>query len=148
MQTDYGYDAADRLTQVSYPMRYGVAVYYRDQVTSLAYDEASRLTGMSYSSHTTAQELPDGVQYNAFGQVTSLTTGTGSANPEVEQYGYDAQAGLLANQKVYKASDMATPTLDLSYEYDRGNSNGNLTGKTGQLTHISDYLKSSLQCER
>jgi len=95
---------------------------------------------MSYSSHTTAQELLDGVQYNTFGQVTSLTTGADSANPEVEQYGYDAQTGMLANQKVYKASDMATPTLDLSYEYNRGYSVGNLSGKTGQLTHITNNL--------
>ena len=45
----------------------------------------------------------------------------------------------LTNQKVIHTNTSAT-LLDLSYGYDRGNSVGSLSGKTGQLTRITNNL--------
>ena len=73
-------------------------------------------------------------------QVTLRKTGAATGNADIEQYSYENQTGLLTNQKVYKASDMSNPLLDLSYEYNRGNSIGTLNGKTGQLTRIVNNL--------
>ena len=72
--------------------------------------------------------------YNPLSQVTQLKTGVHTGNADVEQYSYDQQTGLLTNQKVIKQNSNQT-LLDLSYNYNRGNSKGTVNGKTGQLTN-------------
>jgi RHS repeat-associated protein len=79
------------------------------------------------------------IVYNPLSQVTSLKTGAYTNNADIEQYSYDAQTGLLTNQKVIKQNTSQT-LLDLSYNYNRGNSKGSLNGKTGQLTNIVNNL--------
>jgi RHS repeat-associated protein len=81
---------------------------------------------------------------NAMSQVTSLRTGvdanaTGTKDA-TEAYGYDDTTGLLTTQTVTRTSDNQ-PLLNLAYGYDRGGSVGSGTsGKTGQLTHITNNL--------
>jgi len=135
MQTSYSYDTANRLTQITYPAQYGIAGSPRKTV-SPSYDQTSRLTQLNVDSQV---QLSD-IAYNAFGQVTQLKTGAATGNADIEQYSYDGQTGLLTNQKVYKASNMTTPILDLSYAYNRGNSIGTGSGKTGQMTHVTNNL--------
>jgi YD repeat-containing protein len=142
MTTSYSYDDANRLTQVTYPARYGVTGSPRKAVAP-SYDQASRLTQMNVDGTTRLSN----VSYNAASQLTALslgyTTSTGVAFYN-ETYGYDAQTGLLTGQTVvkgYRAPFLSYTTLmDLSYDYGRGSSNGTLSGKTGQLTSISDNL--------
>ena len=54
-----------------------------------------------------------------------------------EEYTFDPQTGLLTNQRAQRGSDTI---LDLSYEYNRGGSVGNLNGKTGHLSKIVNNL--------
>jgi len=140
MTTSYEYDTANRLTKVKYPVQYTFGSAKRKEVVP-SYDQTSRISQMNVENvgDASATQLSD-ISYNTFGQVTSLKTGLSTGNADVEQYSYDNQTGLLTNQKVYKASNMTSPLLDLSYEYNRGNSVGTLSGKTGQLTHITNNL--------
>ena len=134
MVTSYTYDTASRLTEIRYPAAYGMTGNPRKTIDP-SYDQASRLTQLNVDSSAQLNE----VAYNTFGQVTSLKTGAGTTNPDVEQYSYDPQTGLLTNQKVIHTNSSAT-LLDLSYDYNRGNSIGSLSGKTGQLTRITNNL--------
>ena len=79
----------------------------------------------------------DQIAYNHFGQATSIRIGGGSANPLTEQYTFDADTGLMTNQKVKRGS---TSLMDLSYNYDRLLSKGSVNGTTGNLTHIINNL--------
>ena len=146
MHTSYEYDDVNRLKKITYPKQYGVAGEPRKEVVP-TYDEASRLKDMTVDTHLQL----GGVQYNAMGQVTSLTTGdpNGTTGPRdaTELYGYDNATGLLTSQSVTRASD-STTLLNLSYGYDRGNSAGNQNGKTGQLTHITNLLNNDHNRDR
>ncbi|MEP6850421.1 MAG: RHS repeat-associated core domain-containing protein [Acidobacteriota bacterium] len=138
MTTSYDYDTANRLTKVTYPKQWGFGSENRKEVLP-SYDQASRITQVNVENvgDSSSTQLSD-ISYNTFGQVTSLKTGLSTGNADVEQYSYDSQTGLLTNQKVYKASNMSSPLLDLTYGYSRGNSIGTASGKTGQLTRITD----------
>ncbi len=141
MTTSYGYDSANRLTQVTYPAQYGVTGTPRKTVEP-SYDQASRLTQMKVD----AVARLGGIGYNNASQVTALTVGsTSDRNYYTEAYGYDAQTGLLASQSVVRMHILRgiyspTTIMDLSYGYARGSSNGTVSGKTGQLTSISNNL--------
>ncbi len=134
--TDYSYDTANRLTQVTYPAQYGMTGSPRKAIVP-SYDEASRLTQMTVDGST---QLSD-ITYNTSSQVTSLKTGAATSYPRAESYSYDAQTGLLTGQTVKNTSATST-YLDLAYSYTRGNSFGTSTGseKTGQMTKIVDNL--------
>ncbi|MGI8467429.1 MAG: RHS repeat-associated core domain-containing protein [Pyrinomonadaceae bacterium] len=134
MQMSYLYDTVNRLTEVRYPAAYGMAGNPR-KVVNPGYDETSRLKQLTVDGQIQMNQIV----YNPMSQVTSLTTGAATNNADVETYSYDAQTALLTNQKVIKQNSSQT-LLDLSYEYNRGLSNGNLNGKTGQLTHIVNNL--------
>jgi RHS repeat-associated protein len=134
MTMSYLYDTANRLTEVRYPAQYGMSGSPRKTVNP-SYDNASRLTQMTVNSQIQMSEIV----YNPLSQVTSLKTGAYTGNADIEQYSYDAQTGLLTNQKVIKQNTSQT-LLDLSYNYSRGNSKGSLNGKTGQLTNIVNNL--------
>lgn len=134
--TSYQYDTASRLTEIRYPAQYGMAGSPRKVITP-SYDQASRLTELTVDAQTQLNEIV----YNPMSQVTSLKTGQATGNADIEQYDYNDLTGLLTEQRVYKASDMVYPILRLGYEYNRGNSVGNTTtGKTGELTHMINYL--------
>ncbi len=142
MTTSYGYDSANRLTQVTYPTQYGVTGTPR-KVVAPSYDHASRLIQMNVD---TVSRL-SGISYNVASQVTALTVGyTSDRNYYTETYGYDSQTGLLSSQGVTNMHTTRgggyspSTILDLSYGYARGGSNGSLSGKTGQLTSISNNL--------
>ena len=79
----------------------------------------------------------DQISYNDFGQATSIRIGGGAANPLTEQYTFDANTGLMTNQKVKRGS---TSIMDLSYYYARDLSKGSLNGTTGNLTKIINNL--------
>ncbi len=134
--TDYTYDTANRLTQVTYPAQYGMTGSPRNAIVP-TYDIASRLTQMTVDSGTQLSN----VLYNEASQVTSLRTGAFTSTGNTEDYTYDAPTGLLTRQIVKKTSN-STKRLDLSYSYARGGSAGSNTGseKTGQLTGIVDNL--------
>jgi RHS repeat-associated protein len=129
MVTDYIYDTLDRVTQVRYPAEYGTGTAPR-KVVEHNYDVASRLSGLKVGGTDYASQIV----YNAASQTTLLQVGAAGANQINESYDYDAQTGLLTNQKVWRGTGSPTnPLLDLSYDYLRPNTT---TGRTGQLTRI------------
>ena len=97
------------------------------------YDQTSRLKDLKVNN--IAQM--DQISYNDFGQTTSIRIGGGAANSLTEQYTFDANNGLMTNQKVKRGS---TSIMDLSYSYNRDLSKGSLNGKTGNLTKIVNNL--------
>ncbi|MFV0387187.1 MAG: RHS repeat-associated core domain-containing protein [Pyrinomonadaceae bacterium] len=132
MQTSYLYDTANRLTEVRYPAAYGMSGNPR-KIVNVAYDQTSRLNSLSVNSSVQM----DQISYNDYGQATNIRIGGGTANPLNEQYSFDANTGLMTNQKVKRGG---TAIMDLTYEYNRGNSNGSVNGTTGNLTRIVDNL--------
>ncbi|MGI8639950.1 MAG: RHS repeat-associated core domain-containing protein [Pyrinomonadaceae bacterium] len=132
MTTSYIYDTLNRVTDIRYPAQYGLAGSPRKLVQQ-TYDGASRLSTLKYNG---SQQAGD-IIYNAADQTTSINIGTAGANQVNENYTFDPQTGLLTNQKVQRGSQTL---LDLSYDYNRNNSVGNLNGKTGHLTKILNNL--------
>jgi RHS repeat-associated protein len=130
MVTSYVYDQLDRLTDVRYPAQYGVSGNPRKLVHQ-DYDVASRLNNLTVDGTSYASAI----DYNAASQTKSLNIGNGAGGGQLsENYTYDAQTGLLTNQKVQR-SGVSNPLLDLSYDYLRQNTS---SGRTGQLTKITN----------
>jgi RHS repeat-associated protein len=132
MTVSYLYDSLDRVTDVRYPAQYGIAGSPRKLINH-TYDTASRLTSLKIDN----TEVAGNIAYNAADQTTSIKIGAAGANQVTENYTFDQQTGLLTNQKVQKSGQTL---LDLSYDYNRNNSVGNLNGKTGHLTRIINNL--------
>lgn len=132
MTTSYLYDTLDRITDVRYPAQYGLQSSPRKLVQH-TYDTASRLTSLKVDG----QQQAGDIVYNAADQTTSINIGTAGANQVNENYTFDPQTGLLTNQKVQRGGQTL---LDLSYDYQRNNSIGNLNGKTGHLSKIINNL--------
>lgn len=130
--TSYLYDTLDRVKEVHYPEQYGPLGGTR-KIVAHTYDTASRLTGMTYGGQQAASDIV----YNASDQTTQIKIGPVNPNQVTENYTFDAQTGLLTNQN---ATMNGNPLLNLSYEYNRGNSAGSLNGKTGHLTKIINNL--------
>lgn len=131
--TSYLYDTLDRVKEVTYPAQYGLAGDPR-KVVAHTYDTASRLSGMTIGGQAAASDIV----YNAADQTTQMKVGTAGTNQVTEDYTFDPQTGLLTNQKATKNG--STTLLDLTYQYNRGNSAGSLNGKTGHLTKIVNNL--------
>jgi len=125
----YGWDSLDRLMDLTYPTEY-FQVPATSKVAHYSYDLASRLSGVTFDGSSYASAMV----YNASSQTLSLNVG-GATNQLSESYTYDAQTGLLTNQKVQRAG-VTNPLLDLSYDYTL-TTNG---PKTGQLTKVTDNL--------
>lgn len=134
LTTSYTYDTVNRLTAIQYPAAYGMPITTGKMINP-TYDESSRLKELKVNTQVQMSDIA----YNPMSQVMQLKTGAATGNADIEQYGYDNQTGLLTNQTVVKANTSA-PLLNLSYGYNRGLSNGNVNGKTGQLTSISNNL--------
>ena len=132
MTTNYLYDTLSRVEEVTYPAQYGLAGDPR-KIIEHTYDNASRLSALKVGGQQQAGDLV----FNAAGQTTSINIGTAGTNQVNENYTFDTQTGLLTNQKVQRG---AQTLLDLSYEYNRNNSVGTLTGKTGHLSKIINNL--------
>ncbi len=132
LETSYLYDTANRLTEVRYPAQYGMSGNPRKTV-NVSYDQTSRLKDLKVNNSLQM----DQISYNDFGQATSIRIGGGGSNPLTEQYSFDANTGLMTNQKVKRG---ATSLMDLSYYYARDLSKGSLNGKTGNLTKIVNNL--------
>ncbi len=132
MVTSYMYDSLDRTTDVRYPAEYGMAGSPRKLIQP-TYDTASRLTTLKVDG----QQQAGDIVYNSSDQTESIKIGTAGNNQVTESYQYDNLNGLLTNQKVQRNG---TTLLDLSYDYARNNSVGNLSGKTGHLTKIVNNL--------
>lgn len=135
--TDYVYDSMDRLTDVHYPAQYGMVAAPR-KVVHHDYDVASRLSGLKVDG----VDYASNILYNASSQTTQLKVGASGANQLTESYEYDAQTGLLSNQKVQRTG---TSLLDLTYNYLRA---GTTSGRTGQLTGITNNLDPTHQKDR
>lgn len=97
------------------------------------YDTASRLSALKVDG----QQQAGDIVFNAASQTTSINIGTAGTNQVNENYTFDPQTGLLTNQKVQRSGQTL---LDLSYDYQRNNSVGNLNGKTGHLSKIINNL--------
>lgn len=135
MRTDYVYDSLDRVKDIIYPAQNLAAGTGRKTVHQ-DYDTAGRPTGLKVDGVDYASQL----QYNAASQTTSLKVGAAGAYQVTESYNYDSVTGLLSNQKATRVSGGSTVTmLDLSYDYLRP---GTTTGRTGQLTKITNNLDS------
>jgi hypothetical protein len=132
MTVSYIYDSLDRITDVRYPAQYGMTGSPRKLVHH-SFDVASRLTSLTVDG----QQQAGGIVYDAADRATSITIGNTGANQVTELYTYDAQSGLLTNQKALRNGQTL---LDLSYDYQRNASHGTLNGKTGHLTKILDNL--------
>lgn len=132
MVTSYQYDTVGRLAEIRYPKQYGMIGDPR-KLIGPAYDYASRLVELFAGD----VELSD-ISYNTMGQVTQLKVTEGT-HEIVEEYGYDAQTGLLTSQYVYQTG-FFREIMSLEYGYSRGNSAGTLNGKTGQLTQMTNHL--------
>jgi RHS repeat-associated protein len=133
MVTDYIYDGLDRTVDVRYPAQYGNGSQLR-KVVHHDYDEASRLSSIAYDS----QSFASNISYNAASQTTSLNVGTGT-NQMVENYGYNAQTGLLSSQTVARTAAPSTYLLNLSYDY--ADANGKRTGQLAKITNNLDNNK-------
>ena len=132
MTVSYLYDTLDRVTNVRYPAQYGLTGSPRKLIQNY-FDVASRLTILKVDN----TEVAGNIVYNSSDQTESIKIGTAGANQVTENYTYDNLTGLLTNQKVQKSGQTL---LDLSYDYNRNNSVGNLNGKTGHLTKIINNL--------
>ncbi len=136
MTTSYVYDSLDRVKEVHYPAQYGLSGNPR-KIVAHTYDTASRLTQMTYGGAVQASDMV----LNASGQATQIKIGEAGTNQVTEEYTFDPQTGLLTNQTAKKNG--TTTLLNLSYEYTRLGSVGNLNGKTGHLTRIIDNLNNN-----
>ncbi len=133
-KTSYEYDTLSRVTKVRYPAQYGMTgLSDPRRIVENSYDAASRLTSLKVNG----VEQAGSIGYNAADQTTSIKIGIAGANQVTESYTFDEKTGLLTNQK---AQNSTATLLDLSYEYDRKNSIGTGTGKTGHLSKIVDNL--------
>lgn len=130
MATSYIYDTLGRVTDFRYPAQYGVVNNPR-KLAHQDYDVASRLSMLKYDSATYASEII----YNAASQATELKVGAAGPNQITENYTFDVKTGLLTNQQVIRGTNTTAPLLNLTYDYLR---DGTTTGKTGQLTKITD----------
>lgn len=139
MKVNYLYDSLDRIKEITYPAQYGPTGGGR-KIVAHTYDSASRLTTLKYGTATSMTDQAGNIDYNASDQTTEIKIGEAGANQVTENYTFDPTTGLLTNQK---ASRNGTDLLNLSYEYNRNNSVGNLNGKTGHLTKIVDNLNSN-----
>lgn len=131
MAVSYLYDTLSRITDVRYSAQYGLAGDPR-KIVAHTYDTASRLSQLKYNGEQQAGDIV----YNAASQTTQLKIGVAGANQVTENYGYDAQTGLLTNQSVQRG---ASTLLNLSYDY-RKSLDGTNNAKTGQLRKITNIL--------
>lgn len=130
---DYEYDALDRVTKVTYPNEYGMTGAPRKDVQP-SYDAASRLSGLQVGSVSYAS----GITYNAASQPTTLQVGPANSYQTTENYIYDPKTGLLQHQDVVHATQGTILSLDYSYLR-----SGTTTGRTGQLTSITNNVDTS-----
>lgn len=128
MAVEYIYDSLDRLTDVRYPAQYGMSGSPRKLIHH-DFDIASRLSGLKVDNIDHASQIV----YNASSQTTQLKVGVSGANQITENYGYNAQTGLLESQTVIRGA--STTLLNLGYDY--AGANGK---RTGQLTKILNNL--------
>ncbi|HVQ38640.1 MAG TPA: RHS repeat-associated core domain-containing protein, partial [Pyrinomonadaceae bacterium] len=131
METNYAYDALDRIQDVTYPRRELGVVGSPRKVVHYDYDVASRLTSLTVDGAVHASNIV----YNAASQTSSLSVGAAGANQIIESYNYEQQTGLLASQTVARFSSPANLLLNLAYDY--AGPNGK---RTGQLTKILNNL--------
>src|SRR5207245_11714368 len=118
--TSYGYDALARVTSITDPLNRTTTSTYdgvgnlltitdpRNQTTTYTYDAANELTSISYSDGRTPNV--SNIQYDADGQRTQMTDGTGTSSwsyddaghlhsvtdwlGNVTTFGYDANSNL------------------------------------------------------
>jgi RHS repeat-associated protein len=122
--TTYGYDLAGNLTSVTDPA---------GNVTSASYDAANHLVGVGYSDGTTP---PVSFTYDARGQRTSMTDGTGTTT-----YVYDRLNRLTlstngASSAVSYGYDLNNQVTSLSYPETVKRTYDN----AGRLTAVTDWL--------
>lgn len=125
---NYAYDSLNRMTDVFYPVQHE-AGDVRKQV-NYEFDPTGRTKALKVNNENYASDF----NYNNFNQVTSLKIGPSGTNQITETYNYNAQTGLLENQKVIRGGNSL---LDLSYEYQRCSCS---TGGTGQITKIINNI--------
>jgi RHS repeat-associated protein len=130
--TQYAYNTAGQLTQITYPS--GRVVYYNyDVVGHLCQVATSAAANGSCNAATTYLTLPS-VQYDAAGRPLSATYGNGVTATVT----YAPNTFELASLKYTKGS---TTYLGLNYYYQKDSTNcptGNAIGNNGQIQCIAD----------
>jgi RHS repeat-associated protein len=120
--TGYQYNAANQLTQLTYPS---------GRVIGLSHDNKGRVTSVgSFLSSMT---------YNAIGQLTGTTLGNGVT----ETYGYDANRMQLTSQTATQSGGPANGLMNLTYGYQASAGQmgaGTTAGNAGQLISISGTI--------
>jgi RHS repeat-associated protein len=145
--TTYAYDALGRVVSTTSPLG-AVTTYGYDpagnrtsetdaagRVTTSTYDADGDLTGVSYSDGATS---PVAYTYNAAGQRTSMTDGTGTTT-----YSYDADgrpAGVTdgAGESSYYGYDPAGLLTTIAYPNGQDVTQG--YDGAGELTSVQDWL--------
>ena len=120
--TSYQYNAANQLTQLTYPS---------GRVINLGHDNKGRITSVgSYLSTAT---------YSGIGQLTGTTLGNGVT----ETYGYDANRMQLTSQIATQSGGPTGGLMNLTYSYQASAGqmgSGSTAGNAGQLMSISGTI--------
>jgi len=133
---DIGYDVIGRVSQMTYPTRYGFASSSR-RVIQYDLDTEGRTTRLTMDGVAYAQ----GLSYGAYGGMTNAVLGPTGGYQGTEIWDYEANSGLLSRQRVQVGAP-ATTKMDLQYGYLLPGSDGTL-GRTGRLTNVVNGLNSA-----
>ena len=120
--TSYQSNAANQLTQVTYPS---------GRVIGLGHDNKGRVTSVG--------SFLSSVTYNAIGQLTGTTLG----NAVTESYGYDTNRMQLTSQVVTQSGGSTGGLMNLTYSYQASAGQtgaGTTAGNAGQLMSISGTI--------
>ncbi|PYT01445.1 MAG: hypothetical protein DMF63_00930 [Acidobacteria bacterium] len=139
MTMNYLYDSLGRVQELTYPAEYSPYGAVR-KIAQQMYDESSRVSVLNYGTAASMQQQASDIVYNASEQTTSIKIGGRGRYQITEDYTFDQQSGLLTNQKVRRG---LSTLLDLTYDYNRGNSVGSQNGKTGHLTKVIDNVNNN-----
>ncbi len=104
--------------------------------TSTHLDLTDRFSSLKLDS----TQIAGNISYNTSSQPTQVKIGPSGTYQTTENYSFDAQTGLLTGQS---ATMNGSTLIDLSYDYGRYSSAGNASGKTGQLSKITNNLNSA-----
>ncbi|HXF39109.1 MAG TPA: RHS repeat-associated core domain-containing protein [Blastocatellia bacterium] len=120
--TSYQYNAANQLTQMTYPS---------GRLLSLGHDNNGRVTSVG--------SFLSSVTYDAIGQLTGTTLG----NAVTESYGYDTNRMQLTSQVATQSGGSTGGLMNLTYSYQASAGQmgaGTTTGNAGQLMSVSGTI--------
>ena len=152
--TSLGYNVLNQLTSITNPLNQTTTYTYdgagnllttvnpSGQTTTDTYDAANEITGISYSDGTTPNVT--NITYNADGQMTGMTDGTGTSSWTYDSLNRLTQSTNGAGATVQYTYDLAGNLTGITYPngkpvtraYNAGNE---LTGVTDWLGHTTTF---------